>query len=781
MLLNFAAMSSSQAQIYISHAGNDLIFRGGWNGTSWQTWNKVLTNQNYNSYSPTLTGGNASGSWSISVTGTAASISGFNNPTTAATANTIAYRDAAGDLTVRELVLNVGVQDFTPSSLVAIYPTTNQAVKVTASGARNFLDVPTRGGANASGTWSITATSANKTNGNSGYARVGYGMAPFYNWGGANAGAGAPSDSTYTTGIDVGSNPGDQAYGFQIASNMWNVGLWTRTYNSGFSGWVRILDSSNYSSYALPISGGTLTGSRPIGLDTGGGSITSTGSTGGWSMGHLFYGSSGTYRGGFGALGGANDLSYYWVGQNYDDATMYVYPGSRVKVQRDLIVNGRAGGAYGNRIIVGADDTAYTLQDTNQRPTIQIHGAYPVLSLNHTVSNGNHGPTIQFTCNGVGNQFVIGTGGTGAQLDMGYSSNSDWNPHNGIAGYTGTTFFRAMTNGYIGLGAPGDWGGLGGGDPSYHLHFKGTNGTGSHAAAFQNTASALNGSGFLFQNDNGNHSWGIVSEFRISGTAGTDRPSILFSHGYNSNTWSVGFGYADDQFRINQNHGHRNGNWGTERFRIDTGGTAHFNGNVALHAGNYTSYAPNRGGDTLSGLWYFLSNRNTTSDSCPLQAFSNNGSGATMSFHRGGYYAVNFGLDSDNVMRIGGWSAAANRWQLDMSGNGTYAGNVTAYSDERLKKDWAVLPSDFIAKLATVKSGTYTRIDSGERQAGSSAQDWQTLLPEVVSASNDEAKTLALAYGNAALVSAVELAKEVVDLRNRVAQLESLINKLIGD
>ena len=40
-----------------------------------------------------------------------------------------------------------------------------------------------------------------------------------------------------------------------------------------------------------------------------------------------------------------------------------------------------------------------------------------------------------------------------------------------------------------------------------------------------------------------------------------------------------------------------------------------------------------------------------------------------MSFHRGGYYAVNMGLDSDNIMRIGGWSASANRWELDMSGN----------------------------------------------------------------------------------------------------------------
>jgi hypothetical protein len=70
------------------------------------------------------------GTWGINVTGTSGSISGFNNPTTAATPNTIVYRDAIGDITTRELVLNVGVQDFTPSSMVAIYPTTNQAVKV---------------------------------------------------------------------------------------------------------------------------------------------------------------------------------------------------------------------------------------------------------------------------------------------------------------------------------------------------------------------------------------------------------------------------------------------------------------------------------------------------------------------------------------------------------------------------------------------------------------------------------------------------------------------------
>lgn len=61
----------------------------------------IITTSNYNSYSPTLTGGGASGTWGINVTGTAGSISGFNNPTTAATPNTIAYRDSLGDLSAR--------------------------------------------------------------------------------------------------------------------------------------------------------------------------------------------------------------------------------------------------------------------------------------------------------------------------------------------------------------------------------------------------------------------------------------------------------------------------------------------------------------------------------------------------------------------------------------------------------------------------------------------------------------------------------------------------------
>jgi hypothetical protein len=101
----------------------------------------------------------------------------------------------------------------------------------------------------------------------------------------------------------------------------------------------------------------------------------------------------------------------------------------------------------------------------------------------------------------------------------------------------------------------------------------------------------------------------------------------------------------------------------------------------------------------------------------------------------------------------------------------TASGNVTAYSDERVKKDWANVATDFVEQLAKVKHGTYTRIDSGERQAGSSAQDWEKLLPEVVT--TNENGMLSLAYGNAALVAAVKLAERVVALEARLAALEA--------
>ena len=59
-------------QIWATQASGDMYHRGG-NASGWSgTWRKFLDSTNYNTYSPTLTGGGASGTWGISITGNAA-------------------------------------------------------------------------------------------------------------------------------------------------------------------------------------------------------------------------------------------------------------------------------------------------------------------------------------------------------------------------------------------------------------------------------------------------------------------------------------------------------------------------------------------------------------------------------------------------------------------------------------------------------------------------------------------------------------------------------------
>jgi len=121
-----------------------------------------------------------------------------------------------------------------------------------------------------------------------------------------------------------------------------------------------------------------------------------------------------------------------------------------------------------------------------------------------------------------------------------------------------------------------------------------------------------------------------------------------------------------------------------------------------LTTSNYSSYALPLSGGTVTGSTYFRSNPGSnvylgSTSSPPLQAYSTDAGAAYMSFHRGSYYAVNFGLDPDNVLRIGGWSAAANRWQLDMSGNTTIPGRATenawTTSARNYSNEWIEFPN----------------------------------------------------------------------------------------
>jgi hypothetical protein len=75
-----------------------------------------------------------------------------------------------------------------------------------------------------------------------------------------------------------------------------------------------------------------------------------------------------------------------------------------------------------------------------------------------------------------------------------------------------------------------------------------------------------------------------------------------------------------------------------------------------------------------------------------------------------------------------------------------------------------------VAKLAGVKSGVYDRTDIEATQAGVSAQSLEEVLAEVVVTAPDGLKSVN--YGNAALVAAIELAKQVVELRKEIAELK---------
>jgi hypothetical protein len=122
------------------------------------------------------------------------------------------------------------------------------------------------------------------------------------------------------------------------------------------------------------------------------------------------------------------------------------------------------------------------------------------------------------------------------------------------------------------------------------------------------------------------------------------------------------------------------------------------------------------------------------------------------------------------------------------------SGNITAYSDERLKKNWRDMPENFVARLAQVKVGIYDRIDEEDvTQVGVSAQSLQNLLPQAIMTAKDDMQTLSVSYGNAAMASAVELAKEVVNLKelsakqqkqvedqsSEISELKSMINILV--
>ncbi len=182
--------------------------------------------------------------------------------------------------------------------------------------------------------------------------------------------------------------------------------------------------------------------------------------------------------------------------------------------------------------------------------------------------------------------------------------------------------------------------------------------------------------------------------------------------------------------------------------------------NYATTAGNITAYTINQNvGSGNSPAFTGLNINPGAGASASVQWYSNSG------VIRGYSYVDSSGVGFLN--NSGGWSA-----RLNYGTNDWYVvGNVTAYSDERVKTNWRNFNPTFIQDLANVKSGIYDRTDMTLTQVGVSAQSLQKVMPDAVI--EDTNGNLSVAYGNAAMAAVIELAKEIVNLKAIIAELQA--------
>ena len=98
-----------------------------------------------------------------------------------------------------------------------------------------------------------------------------------------------------------------------------------------------------------------------------------------------------------------------------------------------------------------------------------------------------------------------------------------------------------------------------------------------------------------------------------------------------------------------------------------------------------------------------------------------------------------------------------------LSGNFTATGNITAYSDERLKDNVETIEGalDKVARMRGVTYNYKSELNDGQRGTGVIAQEMQQVMPEVV----EEGEYLSVAYGNlvGVLIEAVKELKEQLD------------------
>ena len=518
---------------------------------------------------------------------------------------------------------------------------------------------------------------------------------------------------------------------------------------------------------------------------------------------HLQYSGSGNLNmcngGGYAYVPGTSIRAPIFYDQN-DTAAYWDGAGGNSRLGRDLYVSGWQSGVYGNRVIVGNTTATYTLEDGNQRPVIQIHGAYPVLSLNHTVtSNGSHGPTLQFTANGTGSQFVMGMNGTGTQLDIGLSSTSNWNPHNGIASYSGTTGWRMDNSGnvysFVSSRSPIFYDQN---DTGYYIDPNSTSLTnvlGVGTTGYGGRLKVYNGGTLACSFVGGWSQYGKVIQCRTEGGSGGDGPMVWFDKS-DYKSWGCGIEpYGNHGFYISEDS--TTSGWGTTRWIIRPGGAQY---TTFIYDLNDTGYYCDPNGTSVLNIVYH--NAGT--------AYFRGGTGVDQCCGDDG--AISIGGSSSKPPRIAWHYSGVMEGTIEGSGSGwrkiyfydqqgaglgvhatgqiASNGNVVAYySDRRLKEDFEKV-TDHWNVINNVSGYRFTWNQRaaeipgfinnvGKREVGLIAQEVLEVYPEAVytrteGPEDDPYKTILHDRFNPIFIEALkDLRKEIDDLKNEIRELKN--------
>ena len=156
--------------------------------------------------------------------------------------------------------------------------------------------------------------------------------------------------------------------------------------------------------------------------------------------------------------------------------------------------------------------------------------------------------------------------------------------------------------------------------------------------------------------------------------------------------------------------------------------------------------------------------------------FNGDSNVAAISFHCQATYGMHLHLRNDGYFGAGGWSAGSWKWYCYMpTGDFTAAGNVTAYSDPRLKTDIKAIESP-LQKLSQLNGVKFKWIESsvighpGEYDYGVLATDVEKVIPELVfdsiheSPDGDKYKTVAYDKLSALLIEAVKEQQQQIEL-----------------